>query len=241
MDYQDVDYARLYLDRLDAVRALPQDGSGELTAETARHLALWMSYEDTIRVADLKTRAKRFDRVKAEVKVSGDQQLDINEYMHPRIEEICETLPAPVGRWLSKPGIANRLVGRFTTSGRVIRTSSLGGFLMLYAISRMRGWRRSTLRFQQETVRIDAWLSRIAGAAKINPALAIEVAKCQRLVKGYSDTHARGLRNYETLMGVVASAGERLASATLRELRDAALADEHGNKLRAALARHALG
>ena len=31
-----------------------------------------------------------------------------------------------------------------------------------------------------------------------------------------------------------------LAPATLRELRDAALADEHGHKLQAALAQHAL-
>ena len=70
------------------------------------------------------------------------------------------------------------------------------------------------------------------GAAQ--PALAVEVAQCQRLVKGYSDTHERGVRNYETVMAAVQRAGARLAPATLRELRDAALADEHGNKLRAA-------
>ena len=74
----------------------------------------------------------------------------------------------------------------------------------------------------------------------LNPALAVEIAECQRLVKGYSDTHERGLRNYEMLMAAVERAGARLAPATLRELRDAALADEHGNKLRAALAQHAL-
>ena len=39
-----------------------------LLAETARHLALWMTYEDTIRVADLKTRATRFERVRGEVR-----------------------------------------------------------------------------------------------------------------------------------------------------------------------------
>ena len=66
------------------------------------------------------------------------------------------------------------------------------------------------------------------------------MAQCQRLVKGYSDTHERGLRNYETLVAIVQRAGATLAPATLRELRDAALADERGDKLRATLAQHAL-
>ena len=73
-----------------------------------------------------------------------------------------------------------------------------------------------------------------------NPQLAVEVAQCQRLVKGYSDTHERGLRNYETVMACVERPAQRLAPATLRELRDAALADEHGDKLRATLGRHGL-
>ena len=68
----------------------------------------------------------------------------------------------------------------------------------------------------------------------------MEIAECQRLVKGYSDTHERGLRNYEVVMDAAQRAGKALAPATLRELRDAALADEHGNKLRAVLAQHSL-
>ena len=71
--------------------------------------------------------------------------------------------------------------------------------------------------------------------------LAVEIAECQRLVKGYSDTHERGLANYETVMAAAQRAGMTLAPATLRELRDAALADEHGNRLRAVLSQYALG
>ena len=66
------------------------------------------------------------------------------------------------------------------------------------------------------------------------------MAQCQRLVKGYGDTHERGWRNFGVLMGVVGRAGAALAPATLAELRDAALADEHGLGLAAALRRHAL-
>jgi len=240
IDYQDVAYAGLYLDRLAAVRRAVGNGDIALLRETARHLALWMSYEDTIRVADLKTRDSRFARVRGEVRAGDKQLLAINEFMHPRLEEICETLPAGLGRWLMQPHFVHRLVRRFTTSGRLVTTSSLRGYLMLWAVSRLRGIRRSTLRYALETERIEGWLAQVLAAARLNPALALEVVQCQRLVKGYSDTHVRGLTNYQTLMNAVMRAGARLAPATLRELREAALADEHGKKLKEALARHAL-
>ncbi len=240
LDYQDPAYAALYLDRLLPVRALPCDGGALLLRDCARHLALWMSYEDTIRVADLKTRSSRFARVQGEVGVKADQQLAIREFMHPRVEEICDTLPAALGRWLAQPNWAHRLVAGFAQKGRVVSTSSTGGFLLLYGLSRLRRWRRATLRFQLETARIEQWLASIATAAAMNPALGVEVAQCQRLVKGYGDTHSRGLANYTTLMAAVQRAGSRLAAATLRELRDAALADEHGKQLQTALRRHAL-
>ncbi|HKB53328.1 MAG TPA: indolepyruvate oxidoreductase subunit beta family protein [Ramlibacter sp.] len=240
VDYQDPAYANLYLDRLEPIARLPDDGSGLMLRETARHLALWMSYEDTIRVAELKTRGTRFERVQGEVRAGKDQILDISEYMHPRLEEICDTLPAGVGRLLLKSGWPRRFVERFTRGGRVIRTTSLRGFLTLYAISRLKRWRRGTLRFAMETQRIERWLGQIERAAAINQRLAAEVAQCQRLVKGYSDTHARGLHSFETVMAAVERAGAALAPATLRELREAALADEHGHQLRATLTRHAL-
>ncbi|MBV2182208.1 MAG: indolepyruvate oxidoreductase subunit beta family protein [Castellaniella sp.] len=238
VDYQDPDYARLYLDRLDTLAGAPGGDAPELLREVARHLALWMSYEDTIRVADLKIRGSRFERVRDEVHAGDAQILDISEFMHPRIEEICETLPAGLGRWLARPHAVHRLVARFTRHGRVVRTSSLSGFLMLYVLARWGRWRRTTLRYALETERIEAWLRRLREAAAVNPLLALEVAKCQTLVKGYSDTHARGLRNYEVLMTVLDRHARMLAPAALRDLRNAALADEHGRRLRDSLQRH---
>jgi indolepyruvate ferredoxin oxidoreductase beta subunit len=238
IDYQDPAYATLYLDRLARIGRLAGASDSPLLSETARHLALWMSYEDTIRVADLKTRASRFERVGAEVRAQGDQVLQIHEFMHPRLEEICDTLPAALGRWLARSGLPRRLVERLADKGRVIKTTSLRGFALLYALAGLRRWRRGTLRYAIENERIEHWLARIEVAARINPQLAVEVASCQRLVKGYGDTHARGWRNYETLMAAVDRAGAALAPATLRELRDAALRDEHGEQLRATLARY---
>ena len=240
IDYQDPQYAGLYLDRLARIAKLPSDGEPRLLVETARYLALWMSYEDTIRVAQLKTRGSRFERVRNEVRVNDEQLLAINEYMHPRLQEIAETLPKGLGQRLVRPGWPRRLVERFTQKGRVVTTSSLRGFLLLFAAASLKRWRRSTMRYAEENAAIERWLDRVAEAAAVNPQLATEVAQCPRLLKGYSDTHERGLRNFRTVMGAVERAGAALAPATLRELRDAALADEHGEKLRATLARYAL-
>jgi indolepyruvate ferredoxin oxidoreductase beta subunit len=64
-DYQGLSYAQLYLDRLAPIAKADKDG--RLTPETARQLALGMTYEDTIRVAELKIRPSRFERVRADV------------------------------------------------------------------------------------------------------------------------------------------------------------------------------
>ncbi|MBD8473192.1 indolepyruvate oxidoreductase subunit beta family protein [Pseudomonas sp. CFBP 8770] len=240
IDYQDPAYAALYMDRLERIAQAPGGTDRGMLRELARHLALWMSFEDTIRVADLKSRGTRFDRVRGEVRSKADQVLHIQEYMHPRLDEICETLPAGFGRWLAKPHIVNRLVGRMTQSGRTVKTSALSGFLLLHGLAKWRRWRRSTLRYELEDARIEAWLERVRNLAAIDPVVALEVVQCQRLVKGYSDTHSRGLKNFEVLMAVVDRHKNVLSAPTLRELRNAALADEHGLKLKESLMQHAL-
>src|SRR3546814_11788415 len=81
VDYQDAAYADLYLDRIASIRELDNDAENwRLTREAARHVALWMSYEDTIRVADLKVRAGRFKRVREEVRAGPEEILGITEY-----------------------------------------------------------------------------------------------------------------------------------------------------------------
>jgi len=235
-DYQDIAYAEAYLQRLDALRAA-RGCTDRLLGIVARHLALWMSYEDTIRVADLKTRATRFDRVRGEVRLAADQLLDIHEYLHPRVQEIADTLPAGLGRWLLATAWARRGVERVASKGRIVRTSSVRGFLMLYAVAGLRRIRRTTLRFAEEHARIDAWLALVSETAESDPDLAEAIAECQRLVKGYGDTHARGLANYTTVIAQLPRLMRRPdAAGTLRRLRDAALADEHGTALATVIA-----
>jgi indolepyruvate ferredoxin oxidoreductase beta subunit len=247
IDWQDPAWAADYLDRLASLRkgaaaAAPQAEAAQVEtvmAEAARHLALWMSWEDTIRVAELKTRDSRFARVRTEVRAGAEQVLAIQEYLHPRLQEIAETVPAALGRHLLSGGWLGRLVDRLASKGRVVETSSLRGFLQLWMVARLKRWRRASLRWQHETARIDAWLADVRVAAQRGDVeLATEIVRCQRLVKGYGDTHARGWRNFETLQQQWRRSGA-VTPQRLAALRAAALADEQGQALAAALAAQA--
>jgi indolepyruvate ferredoxin oxidoreductase beta subunit len=235
LDYQDPDYARLYLERIERVAALDErspEGSGHrLTEATARALVLWMTFEDTIRVAQLKTRSTRFERVRQEIGVRPEQLLGITEFMRPRVAEIAGTLPAALASWVLRSPRVIRWLKRFT-QGKQVRTRTVSGFLLLYMVAGLRRWRRGTWRFREENARIEAWLGAIAKHAPTRYELAVELARAQRLIKGYGETHERGWRNFCAL-------GEQLellaarpdGAALLLRLQEAALADEEGATL----------
>lgn len=241
-DYQDVGYATLYAQRVQTLaRALESAAvapalADDILREGARHLALWMSYEDTVRVADLKTRRSRFQRVHHEVNLNEEQLIDIHEFMHPRLEEMADTLPASLGRWLLGSRTARAVVGRFTQKGRVVQTSSLRGFLLLYAVASLRRIRPVSLRYATEQQRMLAWWTQAIALLPRHPDLALEVLRAQQLVKGYGDTHARGWRHFEKLMAALPSLQTRPDAANrLSALRQAALADDSGQALDQAL------
>jgi indolepyruvate ferredoxin oxidoreductase beta subunit len=237
LDYQDRAYAALYLDRLAAVAQVDEQFGGDqfdwrLTAAAARYLALWMTYEDVIRVADLKTRASRFSRVRAEVRATEGQIVDVAEFMHPRFEEVCDTLPDAIGRGLKESGHARRLFARFFDQGRQVSTSKLGGFLLLFGLARLRGLRLISHRHRSETEHIEAWLASAINAARNNYDLGVEIIALQRLVKGYGETHERGLRGYGAILQTLRPLIERPdAAAVARTLTQAALKDDSGRLL----------
>jgi indolepyruvate ferredoxin oxidoreductase beta subunit len=238
-DYQDVGYATAYLNELQAVRDLDlQYGNGDfaLLCETGRYLALWMSYEDAIRVADLKTRRTRFERVREESQASAAQLVQINEFLYPGIEEISDILPARLGRWLLNSSWARSVIQRFTRHGRVVQTTSLSGFLQLYVLAAMRPWRRGSLRFQEESKVISLWLAQVRAVAPQNYSLAVELAQCPTIVKGYGETHIRGRKHFdEILIALPKLHRTQDAAESLKKLREAALADDTGKKLAQAL------
>jgi indolepyruvate ferredoxin oxidoreductase beta subunit len=233
-DYQGLDYARLYLARLAPIASLDKDS--RLISETARQLALGMAYEDTIRVAELKIRPSRFERVREEVRVNDGQILEIAEFMHPRTQEIADTLPAPVGRFILNTGWVRGLMNRMTRKGRVVKTSSLRGFLLLYMVASFKSLRPRSLRYGVEQKYLENWLGVVQRVAATHYDLAVEVAAARNLVKGYGDTHERGRARFETLMGLLPALSQRSDAATqLAALRKAANADDTGAALDAAI------
>jgi indolepyruvate ferredoxin oxidoreductase alpha subunit len=241
-DYQDARYGAVYLDRMEAVARLDDAAGGaragwRLTAAVARHLALWMTYEDAIRVADLKTRASRFARVSADVKAAPGQIVLVSEYFHPRTEEICDLLPPRLAHAILKSRRARAALSALLGGGRRISTTKLRGFLPLYLLALLRPTRRGSHRFRAETKRISAWLSLIEGEAAKDYALACEIAALQRLLKGYGDTYERGLASFKRIVAALdqVRSAPRPAAA-LAGLADAALKDEEGAALEAALA-----
>ena len=238
-EYQDVEYAEQLLDRVARIAIVDSTQDFKLTVEAARYTALWMTYEDTIRVAFHKTRKVRFDRVRAESRATEVEMVQVREFLHPQIEEITDTLPTKLGRLLLGSKLFQWLVFKITHKGIKIQTSSVWGFTVLYVLAKLRPLRRRSLRFGIEQSRIDHWLGRVAYLAVTNPELAYQVCLCQQLIKGYGDTHANGLRNFEEIMDYLPIAIKASDPASIiKELRSAALADESGRALTLALERN---
>jgi indolepyruvate ferredoxin oxidoreductase beta subunit len=235
MDYQDASYAALYLDRLAAIKAL-DIADWALTRETARALAVWMSYEDVMRVAQQKVRHTRMDKVRTEVNVRSDQLLHVAEYMHPRWQELCDTLPAGLGARVLRSTPLKRLFAPVVEKGRHVRTTGIGWFLLLSVLASHRRQRRGTLRYQEENARIEAWLATVMDAASSDRGAALELAKCQNLIKGYGATHERGLRKFTAVMNAYRKfRGTSGFAQVLHTLQDAASKDEEGRALERAL------
>jgi len=111
----------------------------------------------------------------------------------------------------------------------------------LRALASLRGWRRRGARFGEEQALIERWLQAIAIALRDDWQCAFEIALCGRLVKGYGATNDRGKRNLMHIVDHLASrpfAGAAERAEAIRQARDAALADENGWGLDAALAQH---
>ena len=135
------------------------------------------------------------------------------EFFHPRPQEIADTLPASLGRWLLRTGWALGLVERATRKGKIVKATSISGFLLLYALSNLKPFRRRSLRFAAEQAALAGWLDLVAQTTRSNYALALQVARLRSLVRGYGDTHERGRVKFDKLCALLPPAW---ASAAIR-------------------------
>jgi indolepyruvate ferredoxin oxidoreductase, beta subunit len=241
--YQNAAYARLYLDRLAHVAEADERAGarGRLTREVARHLALRMSYEDVIRVAEVKIAPGRMARIASQMNARPGEPVAIVEFLKPGIAEICSVLPPFIARPITAIAGRRGWIDKFHW-GMEIKTNSVFGYLRLLALARLRRFRPRSFRYKEEQRAIEAWLALVIAAAQKSDTLALEIVECARLIKGYGDTLKRGAANYAaiernviqpTLAGAMAlSRGiDAVASA-----RAAALADAQGETLTKCLA-----
>ena len=199
-DYQDRAYAWRYLARVNRFVGLP-GADATFIRELARHLAVRMSVEDVIRVAQLKLRAARLERVTREAQASAGDIVDVTEYMKPGPEEVLGLLPPRLGRW-ALGRVAARGWSRWSWPLK-IRTTRLSGFLRLRMLSVLRRWRPRTLRFAEEEAWVERWLAIVERTLAADTTAAREVVATAALVRGYADTYKRGLANWTRIMGEV--------------------------------------
>lgn len=237
VDFQDAAYGDEYLDLLADLTAKDAAAGGAdkgfaFSATAAKYLANAMAYDDVIRVARLKTRSTRRTRVAEEVGLKDDQILNTTEFMHPRMEEVASTLPVGLAKWLiAKKGLYNWLDRRIV-KGRRVRTYSLRWFLPLFFVGGLKRMRRKSLRHQTETAHRDAWLAKATGALKQNYDLAVAILCFRRLIKGYSDTHVRGLSKFDKVMATTKSISTREDAADwAQRLLTSAIKDASGDDL----------
>ena len=237
VDYQDTDYGAEYLDHLSPVLAQDRaDRDYVLTEAAAKYIARAMCYDDILRVADLKTRASRNARLRREQQTGSGDIVHVTEYFHPRVEELTSILPARLGRWTERASLPRWVLGRIVGNGKRIRSDRIGGFALLWLAAALRPVRRRLLRHQAETAHLDRLIGTSLSRLPQHYDLAVEIFLCQRLIKGYSDTHWRGHSKFNKVLGALDQlAGRKDAHDWIRRLRDAALLDEKGDALEGAL------
>ncbi len=249
LEYQDAAYAGLYLERLrrvlDAERATDPGGSNdfETTRTTARYLALWMAFDDIVRVAALKCRASRHARVRREVKAGNGDVLRIYDHFKPGIPEFAGLLPArlatPLVRWERRRAASGRPAFALPLK---LASHSITGLVALRLLASLRGLRRRGSRYAAEQTLIERWLTGIERGARSDWVLGHELAECGRLIKGYGTTNERGKARLLHVLEQLAVAGtfETAAqrAAAIRAARTAALADDAGHALDQALQQH---
>lgn len=199
-DYQNEKYATLYLDRL-ARFAKQQQASVGFLRELARLLAVRMSFEDTIRVAQLKIREGRIERLRRESGTGEDALIRVSEFMKPGPEEIFSMLPPKLATrllaWIEKRGWSER------SFKMKVNTTSVFGFLRLKLLAGLRWWRPRTLRYAQEQEWAERWLDLVERTLAIEPEAAKSVVASAELVKGYGETMKRGLKNWTMIANFV--------------------------------------
>ena len=249
VDYQDKAYAKLYLERLAAVAQAEQRADptgahgGELTRETARWLALWMAFDDIVRVARLKVNAARMERVRREVRARPDEIVRVYDHFKPGIPEVAALVPAGLAHRLLAWDARRRARGAEPWGMPLkLGTHTVHGTIALRMLAALKPLRRRGSRFAIEQALIEQWLDAVRKGTAESWSLGHEVALCGRLIKGYGSTNERGKANLlhvvEHLAPPRPGVDAQQRADSIRAAREAALVDDAGRALDRTLAEH---
>jgi indolepyruvate ferredoxin oxidoreductase, beta subunit len=247
LEYQDAAYVALYDQRLARIEVAEQRAdpagqhAGTIAREVQRWLALWMAFDDIVRVAALKLATHRQARVKREVSARDDEVVKVFDHFKPGVSEFAALLPVPLAARLQ--AWDRRRVARGLEPWAVplkIGSHTVSGALALWLMASLKGQRQRGQRFAVEQALIERWLAAVERAAGQDWSLAHEVAACGRLIKGYGSTNERGKENLLHVIDHLAfgpGVPEARAKA-VQAARFAALADDAGLALDRTLLAH---
>ena len=246
LEYQNQAYAQTYLSRLSSIWAAEQSAQAAdakawpVTEESARWLALWMAFDDVVRVADLKSRQSRLQRVRGEVKAQDADLLKIYDHFKPGVPELAGLLPTAWAQKLIRWDRARVAQGQAPWAMPLkIGTHAIVGMLALRLMAKLKVLRPLGSRYQAEQNAIEQWITAVTQATQRDPALGHEVARCGQLIKGYGSTNERGKDNLMHIITHAATPREGQSTAeqtqSIARIRQAALQDEAGKSLDAAL------
>ena len=190
IDYQGTGYARLYVDRLK--RFIGKRGVDDaMFGEIARLMAMRMSYEDPIRIAQLKL-------VELEACDRDPRAQAADDVRKFRLDELVEALPAAVAEpvldvleylgWVRK-----RVSIRFSATTR-------WGLRRLRIEASLRRWRRFSVRYARERVWVERWLHMIDRSLTRQPGAAPEIVQTATMVQGYGDAYRQGLADWHAII-----------------------------------------
>jgi hypothetical protein len=188
IDYQGTSYAQLYVDRLR--RFIGRNGVDDaMLTEIARLMAARMSYQDPIRIAQLKL---------AELDAAPGAQATSSEVCKFRIDELVGALPAIVAEYildaLDWVGWAHKPVSiRFSTASRL-------GIRRLKMEAGLRRWRLFSVRYGKERVWVERWLHMISRSLVKQPTAASEIVQTATMIQGYGDVYRQGLADWNAII-----------------------------------------
>ena len=242
LEYQNAAYAQLYLQRLQSIwQAEGRGDDAPVTLEAARWLALWMAFDDVVRVADLKSRTSRTARVRSETKAGEHDLLKIYDHFKPGVPELAGLLPPGLAQKLLRWDRARVAAGQAPWAMPLkIGSHSIVGMLALRLLASCKVVRNWGSRHQTEQRDITQWLQAIEQACQQSTELGLEVARCGQLIKGYGSTNERGKHNLQHILAhaVLPDGLPADKALAIAHIRQAALKDEAGQAFDKALVQH---